>query len=70
MKQDNKMNGTVLWYDVNRGYGFLQGEDELQYFLHRSNILNQVQLLPQDEVEFIPSVNEKGTVALNVIRIE
>lgn len=32
------MQGHVLWFDPARGYGFLKGEDCLEYFFHWSSL--------------------------------
>lgn len=31
-------NGTVKWFNPRRGYGFVTGDDETDYFVHYSNI--------------------------------
>ncbi|RRK36899.1 cold shock domain-containing protein [Schaedlerella arabinosiphila] len=33
------MHGTVKWFSVRKGYGFLTGEDGEDYFVHYSNIV-------------------------------
>jgi CspA family cold shock protein len=30
------MKGTVKWYDYRKGYGFIQGEDGKEIFVHRT----------------------------------
>ncbi len=32
------MTGTVKWFDTKRGYGFINGDDGKEYFVHQSNI--------------------------------
>lgn len=32
------MNGTVKWFNAKKGYGFIVGEDNNEYFVHYSNI--------------------------------
>ena len=32
------MNGTVKWFDSKKGYGFINGDDGKDYFVHQSNI--------------------------------
>lgn len=34
-----KQKGTVKWYDTKKGYGFITGDDGVDYFVHQSNIL-------------------------------
>ena len=33
------MNGKVKWFNNKKGYGFITGEDEKDYFLHFSKII-------------------------------
>ena len=55
------MRGTVKWFNVQKGYGFITGEDGNEYFIHSSNIeygrQYNIGFDPDDEVEFtiIPS---------------
>ena len=30
------MKGTVKWYDIRKGYGFIQGEDGTDVFVHKT----------------------------------
>ena len=32
-------HGTVKWFSVRKGFGFLTGEDEEDHFVHYSNII-------------------------------
>ena len=32
------MTGTVKWFNTQKGYGFIVGDDGLEYFVHYSNI--------------------------------
>ena len=38
MAKKNLMNGTVKWFDVRKGYGFISDEDGVDCFVHFSNI--------------------------------
>lgn len=66
------MLGMVDWFDVKRGYGFIMADDGNDYFVHYSNIKGDGfrKLKEFDEVEFEPSKNEKGFIALNVEKQE
>ena len=33
-----KMNGTVKWFDVRKGFGFVSDEDGIDYFVYFSEI--------------------------------
>ncbi len=32
------MKGTVKWYDIKKGYGFIKGDDGNDVFAHRSDL--------------------------------
>ena len=60
------MKGTVKWYDSRKGYGFIQGDDENDVFVHRSAIPEGVVLDEGDKVEYDLKESEKGPQAINV----
>lgn len=65
------MKGKVKWFDRNRNFGFLVGEDGQEYFYGMNNIKGtDLPLDNGDIVEFIPSRNKKGLKAKEVVLIE
>lgn len=60
------MNGTIKMYNENRGFGFITGEDQNDYFFHISNVKGAEPLFRGYSVEFFPYENERGRVAKNV----
>ena len=38
MAKKDLMKGTVKWFDVRKGYGFISDEDDVDCFVHFSNI--------------------------------
>ena len=60
------MNGIIKLYKEEKGYGFILGEDEKQYFFHISNVKSTE--IPEVGlgVSFTPDKNEKGLLANNV----
>lgn len=64
--------GTVKWFNVVRGFGFIIGDDGNEYFFHYSNIEGEgfKKVHDNEDVEFEPSKNEKGFIALNVQKHE
>ncbi len=60
------MEGTVKWYNIRKGYGFVKGEDGEDYFLHHTALDKRVFLRENDQVSFEPTETEKGKQALNV----
>ncbi len=65
------MNGVVKFFKADRGFGFIQGEDNKDYFIHQSNVLmNGFRYLePGQSVEFDPEagIDGKGPQAINVV---
>ena len=60
------MEGTVKWYDRKKGYGFVLGDDEQEYFVHFTALPKGVFLWEGDLVSFEPGETEKGKQANNV----
>ncbi len=66
------IKGTVKWFDVKRGFGFIQQEDGNDVFVHYSNITgNGFKVLEDGEsVEFEVIEGDKGLQAQNVVKAE
>lgn len=62
------MDGTVKWYNDTKGYGFIQGQDGTDYFVHNSAIKGGVRLRDGDSVTFDPAEGDRGKKAENVSR--
>jgi cold shock protein len=61
------MVGTVKWYDSTKGFGFIQSNDNKDYFVHRSGIMDSfLSLEPEQKVEFEIKESDRGPVAYNV----
>jgi len=66
------IKGTVKWFDIKRGFGFIQQEDGNDVFVHYSNITgNGFKVLEDGEsVEFEVIEGDKGLQAQNVVKAE
>ena len=64
------MKGKVKWYNSFKGYGFIEGEDEKDVFVHQTAIPEGTRLDEGDEVEFEVEKGEKGPSAVNVKKLE
>jgi len=63
------MKGVVKWFNDSRGYGFAEGEDGTDYFVHFTEIQSGdsfKSLKEGDEVEFTGSMGAKGKAAMKV----
>ncbi|MBT3463342.1 cold shock domain-containing protein, partial [archaeon] len=60
------MEGTVKWYNIRKGYGFVKGENGEDYFIHHTALDKRVFLRENDQVSFDPEETEKGKQALNL----
>jgi cold shock protein len=60
------MNGTVKWFNIRKGYGFITGEDGKDYFTHSSAIADGKMLEEGQKVSFEPAEGDKGPQAKNI----
>jgi len=61
------MKGEVKWYNMKKGYGFIKGEDEEDYFVHFSALPKETMLREGQKVSFEPAETERGKQAQNVV---
>jgi len=64
------MEGKVKFFSVSKGYGFITGSDNQDYFFHISSVKEGIALNNDDEVKFTPDENNKGRMAKNVVLLE
>ena len=63
------MEGKVKWFDRVKGFGFINGEDGEDYFVHHSQLPEGVILNEDDEVEFETVETDKGMQAQDVKKL-
>ncbi len=64
--------GVVKWFDEVKGYGYLEGENGEEVFVHFSKIVQEKgfkTLVPGTMVEFEAVAGEKGPNAIYVKKI-
>ncbi|MDK2868013.1 MAG: cold shock protein [Clostridiales bacterium] len=62
------MNGTVKWFNADKGFGFITGEDGKDVFAHFSqiNVSGFKTLVEGQEVQFDIAQGPKGPQAENI----
>jgi len=62
--------GTVKWFNIAKGYGFIQRDSGDDVFVHYKSIKSDgfKKLVQGDKVEFELTDTEKGLQAINVSR--
>jgi CspA family cold shock protein len=64
------MEGTVKWFDSKKGYGFINGDDGEDYFVHHTFLESGVVVHDNDRVSFDPVQNDRGKQAQKVKLLE
>ena len=64
------MKGTVKFFNVGKGFGFISGEDGTEYFVHKTGLKEGVTLNENDQVEFEVEQGDRGPKAVNVSKSE
>jgi CspA family cold shock protein len=60
------MKGKVKFFNQNKGFGFIAGEDGKDYFVHQTGLNQGVTLDENDSVTFDVEQGERGPKAVNV----
>ena len=64
------MKGTVKWFNDRKGYGFIEGEDNKDIFVHRNSIPEGTYIDEGDQVEYEVESSDKGPSAINIKKIK
>jgi CspA family cold shock protein len=66
------MKGTVKMFNKEKGYGFIHGEDDKDYFFHYSSLIMDGYKTAEvgETVEFDGAEAERGLRASNVKKVE
>jgi len=60
------VKGTVKFFNQKKGFGFIAGEDGVDYFVHVTGLNEGVELMDNDEVTFETEEGNRGPKAVNV----
>ncbi len=60
--------GVIKWYSEKKGYGFVQSDDDKEYFLHKTGIVDHGHfgLRKDDRVAFEVKTTHRGEQAVKV----
>lgn len=64
------MKGTVKFYNAEKHFGFIAGDDGKEYFVHSSGLKAGAVIRDKDTVEFDSENGDRGLKAVNVQRSE
>lgn len=64
-----KMNGTVKWFDVRKGFGFISDDEGMDYFVHFSEIQGDgfKRLRDGQDVIFEAGEDDKGRLVARAV---
>ena len=60
------MKGTVKFFNRDKRFGFIAGEDGKEYFVHESGLTAGTTIAESDIVEFETEQGDRGMKAVNV----
>ncbi len=60
------MKGTVKFFNSEKEFGFIAGEDGKEYFVHKTGLEAGVTIDKDDSVTFDTEKGDKGMKAVNV----
>lgn len=63
------MKGTIKWYNTRKGYGFIEGEDGKDIFVHKTSLPEGVFVNEGDKVEYETEDSERGLKAVNIKKL-
>ncbi len=66
MEDTRKMEGTVKFFNRKKGFGFVHGDDEKDYFVHFTALPRGTFLRDNDRVSFDGAEGDRGLKAENV----
>lgn len=60
------MKGKVKFFNTQKGFGFITGDDGNEYFVHRSGLKEVIIIKDNDKVTFDVVQGDRGPKAANV----
>ncbi len=63
------MKGTVKFFDSQKEFGFIVGEDGKEYFVHKTGLQEGTILNKEDSVTFEAEEGDRGIKAVKVSKV-
>ncbi|MBI2658341.1 cold shock domain-containing protein [Candidatus Woesearchaeota archaeon] len=60
------MKGKMKFFNREKGFGFIAGEDGKEYFVHKTGVNEGITLNDNDSVTFDVTEGDRGLKAVNV----
>lgn len=60
------VTGTVKFFNMKKGFGFISGDDGKDYFVHSTGLKPGASISDGDKVNFTPTTGDKGPKAIDV----
>ncbi|MFC2162131.1 cold-shock protein [Candidatus Altiarchaeota archaeon] len=64
------VDGSIKFFNRNKHFGFIQGDDGKDYFVHESGLAEGVRINEEDRVSFDVVDGDRGPKAENVKMLE
>ena len=64
------MEGSVKFFNDMKGFGFIAGDDDAEYFVHSSGLAEGAVINENDKVVFDVEQGDRGPKATNVSLVE
>lgn len=62
------MKGTVKFFNSEKDFGFITGEDDKDYFAHKTELAEGTRIAEGDSVEFEAAEGDRGLKATNITK--
>lgn len=62
------MKGKVKFFNSEKEFGFIIGDDGKDYFVHKTGLQDDVTISEDDSVEFSSEQGDRGLKAVNVTK--
>lgn len=66
----SKIRGVVKFFKKDRGFGFIIGEDDREYFAHVRQVENTEPLIAGENVYFMPVKTGRGIQAHDIRKVD